>query len=137
MTNRYLTHPIFFCFMLLVFAGPAGADIVQCVDEAGMVTYTDVPCKKGVDAAQVSALGNRSTVKLRVASTVGTLAVARVSRDGAWTKAGTGNRRVGLDMETMKAARSTMLMMDRTSSLSHQQNLVALDLRNQRWFDFR
>jgi hypothetical protein len=43
MADRYFTHAILLGCMFVVFGASAGAEIVQCVDAAGAVTYTNPP----------------------------------------------------------------------------------------------
>jgi hypothetical protein len=136
MTHHYFTHTIFLGWILVVFAGFARADTVQCVDETGTVTYTDVPCENGADAARASALTDSSPVRAKVSSPAGTFTAVGEARESAWVKKPASNRKLAPDVATVKAARSSMLLMDRAASLLRQQKFAALDLRSQRWFDF-
>jgi hypothetical protein len=111
---RTRTSAVFLACMLL--AGFAKADIVKCVDEAGGVTYTNVTCLNGSIPAPASANAANS------ASAAGMLAA-----DGVILKKNAIDRIGGPDVATLKAAKSSMQLMDRATLLSRQQKLARLN----------
>jgi hypothetical protein len=115
----------------------AKADIAQCLDAAGTVTYTNVPCENSSDGTQDSALSSPPVAKTKLASASENFAGASADNEGVWTKKRISTRTVTLDVETMKAARSSMLARDEASHVVHRHELIALDKRNRNWFDFR
>lgn len=131
MTRNYITRTIFVSCMLVVIAGFAKADIVQCVDDTGTITYTDVPCQIGDDVAQTSALANSSAISPKVSSRADIFVTAGAARKATWGNKSAINRTLALDVVTLKAARSSMLLMDQASSLSRKQKLAAPVQRGQ------
>jgi hypothetical protein len=136
MTHNYVARTIALGCMLVVFAGFARADIVQCVDDTRAVTYTDIPCRNGDDAARVAVLINPSAAGAKVAPSKRTFAAPRKVREAISVKKRESNRGLALDVTTLKAARSSMLLNDQESYFLRQQKLAALDLKDQRWFNF-
>jgi hypothetical protein len=135
MTLHYFSRTIFLGCMLVVFAGVARADIVQCVDGTGTVSYMDVPCQKGANVARASALTKPSALRANVSSPARPTAAARAAREVAWKKRPASNHRLARDVATLEAARSSLLQMDNESSLLRRQKLVALE-QDRRWFKF-
>lgn len=137
MTRHYFTPAPFLACLLFLLVGLAKAGITQCVDEAGAVTYTNVPCENNTGDTQASALRNPPTIAPKVAP------VSEISIDGddtrrsTWATMRANTRSVTLDVETMKAARSSLLAMDQASHLLRRQEVLALDQRNRNWFDFQ
>lgn len=137
MTDNYFTHTILLSCMLIVLCTPAAAEIVQCADENGAVTYTNLPCENSANLAAAAATNIPSPTKVKVASTAATFAAGWEAREGASVKYRASKPSVTLDQRTMAVAKTSTLAIDQATSFLHQQNLVALDLRHQRWFDFR
>lgn len=138
MTHKSFIQTIFLGCILVVFSGFARADIVQCVDEAGAVTYTDVLCQNDADVARASVLSKPFAAIARLSSPVDKFAEAEKAREAASAKKQAGNRRLAIDVATLKAARSSMLLMDQAASLTRQKKLAALDQdeKDRRWFSF-
>jgi hypothetical protein len=111
---RARTPAIVVACMLL--AGFARADIVKCVDVAGGVTYTNVSCLNGSSPAPASANSANSV------SPAGVLAA-----DGVILKKNAIDRIGGPDVATLKAAKSSMQLMDRATLSSRQQKLARLN----------
>lgn len=118
--------------LLLICVGLAKADITQCIDRSGVVLYTDGPCNEKSDEIQVVS----PAVDAKTVPGSGDLAVAAAIHEGVWAQKRASARSVTLDVETMRAARSSMLTADQ-SHLSQRKNLVALDQRSGSWFDFQ
>ena len=109
--------------MLLVFSGLAKAEIVQCTDNGGLVTYTDVPCKAGSDAAPAS----RTVAVKAKALSPKAFVLAQKARETTWAKKPASDRNLPLDVATAKAARSSFLEIDAERTFLHQQKLLALN----------
>lgn len=132
MTPSYITQTIFFSSLVFVFAGLARADNAQCGEGKGKAVYIQAPCQSGDDIARNSALTDSSAISPKVSSRSD-----RKAREVAWVNDNGSNSTIGLDVRTVKAARSSMLSMDQASSLLRQQELAtSLDQKNQRWFSF-
>jgi hypothetical protein len=136
MTRHYLTYAIFLGCMLVAFTEFASADIVQCIDDTGAVTYTDVPCRNGADAARSSGLSTPSAFSANSAPPARIVAIADEPREAVAVMKRMQRRGLALDVATLQAARSSMLLTDQASSVLRQQKLASIDQKNQRWFAF-
>lgn len=134
MARHTFTYAVFFSCLLVAFANFANADIVQCIDDAGAVTFTDVPCKKSADVVRVSA--DSSSVSGGAALLARSATAAGKIHPSGSVKKPARKRGLALDVATMKAARSSMLLRDQESYLLREQKLAALDQKNQGWFSF-
>ena len=105
-----------------LFAGAAQAEIVKCIDQSGHVTLTDMPCPADAMTAQSSA----APAPQLGYTTVSTHVIAPPSelRRDTWARKAGPDRSKTQDVATLKAARSTMLLMDQASSLMRQQRLA-------------
>jgi hypothetical protein len=112
------------------------ADIVKCVDSSGAVTYTNLPCESTADAVRSPAVLGPAEARNQDVQFAGLSYVGWEAREGA-AKFREKKRHASPDVNTVKAARNSSLARDKASSFLRQQNLVALDLRNPGWFDFR
>jgi hypothetical protein len=124
MRSQYLPLAIVLCGTLTAFAWPVQADVVQCIEGNGTVTYTNLPCETGTTTASVSESDAPSPDQ-----------IASPALESAWLKNHGSNRSVTVDAETLAAARSSLQMRDQASP-RQQVTLVALDQRNPGWFDF-
>lgn len=142
MTRKPLSRTILLACILAACAGFARADIVQCVDESGTVSYTDVPCQNDADVTRAPVLSKPTAVRipLRIPlpSVSGRFATAEKARKAASAKKHASKRRLAIDVETLKGAKSSALLTDQASFLLRQQKLAALeqDQKGRRWFDF-
>ncbi len=128
MTSNTYSRTIFIA--LLVCAGFAKADIAKCVDETGAVTYTNVSCPSGTKLARAASTSNPDTADATDSPAAGHIAADGPARDATWGKNGVSNltvRSAGTDVATLKAARSSMLSMDRALLLSRQVKLARLN----------
>lgn len=123
MTYHSFTKSVLLGCMLLVFSGLAKADIVQCTDNGGLVTYTDVPCKPGSDAAPVS----RTVAVKAKALSPKAFVLAQKARETTWAKKPASDRNFPLDVATAKTARSSFLEIDAERTFLHQQKLLAFN----------
>ena len=141
MNRHSALRALYLACMLAVSAGAAHADIVKCVDQTGSVTLTDVPCENGIVIARTepvtadteNALATAAVESVDVASVLApaisriaparAIAAAANSREPARVKRPALTRPFSLDAAMLKAARSSMVMMDEAS---HQQKLASL-----------
>ncbi len=136
MTNHCFNTAILLGATLMVLSASAASEIIKCVDEAGLLTYTD-QASCDTSATLVPALGQPDAVTNKLLPSQGMAFDGWEARRAAAVKGRTARHPVTPDVDTMKAARTSMLAADKLSPFAHQQNLVALDLRHQEWFDFR
>ncbi|HSY27573.1 MAG TPA: hypothetical protein VK832_08735 [Burkholderiaceae bacterium] len=122
MRTQYFPLAIVLCGILTVSAWPVQADVVQCIEGNGTVTYTNLPCETGT--APVSESNTHSPDQ-----------IDSPAPESAWLKNHGSNRSVTVDTETLKAARDSLQIHDQASP-KQTANLVALDQRNPGWFDF-
>lgn len=142
MTRHTFRSTIFITAMLAASAAFAGADIVKCVDQNGNVTLTDAQCGEsatpvamraeasgadlaasviGEEAVQPSAPVARRTAIQRVA-----YAQQQVQHD-SWSAARPAGRMLARDVETLKAARMSMRVLDGASASARQQRVAGLN----------
>jgi hypothetical protein len=135
-------NTLFVTAMLAASAAFAGGDIVKCVDQNGKVTLTDNQCGDGVptvvvaadadapaassdeqavDTALAAAPGARRTATQRIA-----FAPAPVQHDN-WTAPKGNSRMLSGDVETLKAARLSMRVLDEASATNRHQRLAGLN----------
>jgi hypothetical protein len=100
--------------------------VVQCVDDSGKTTFTDVPCKPGSDAASVSTISKPVAAK-RKALSPKAFVLAQKARETTWAKKPASDRNFPLDVATARTARSSFLDIDAERTLLHQQKLLALN----------
>jgi hypothetical protein len=137
MNNSHFLQKILFACLMVVCGGQVKAETVKCVDDSGSVTYTNLPCQSDADAARGISLNSSNEVKERPMVPVRVFALGWEAREGAAVKLRIAKRRVSLDVNTVKAAKFSTMEMDKATPVLQQRNLVALDLRNPGWFDFR
>lgn len=125
MTQRLPTPTIFIACTMMAFSACADAAVVQCLDLAGVTTFTDAPCKVAEDAARAaSAIPNAraKTVTLKTAISV----TAENARASAWASKREPHRGLASDVATMKAARASMVSMDEATAVARRQSLAGL-----------
>ena len=125
MTYQSFTHTVLLGCMLLILTGPAKADIVQCTNSSGMVTYTDVPCKLGSDSAPVSTVADIVEAKPK-ASSPQAFVLGQKVQETPWANKPASGRNFPLDVATAKMARSSFLEIDAERTFLHQQRMLAL-----------
>lgn len=125
MTRRSFFRITFAVCTLTAFSGSSYADIVQCIDERGATTYSNTPCgpgsMKSVDSGEVneSLRGNSSQLENR--KILGAkYAAAEDARVIAAAIKRFPQRGLASDVETMKAAKASALLMDQESALARQ-----------------
>jgi hypothetical protein len=115
-----LNRSMFAACMLMAVAASANADVVQCIDGSGMVTYTDQPCPAGAQAEPVAGLtGARNT-----ASSQSGILLVQQTRDTASAARHKPRRGLAPDVVTMQTARSSMISKDHAAILARQQALA-------------
>jgi len=127
-------RPILFCCLLLAFGAMSRADIIQCANEAGGITYTNGSCENiddNIHGLTPNELPTSSTrdVRLQALETI-------AGKDAGLEKNSQDHRRqVSLDVETMRAARYSLQEMDRASALQRESR-VALNASKRHWYYF-
>lgn len=139
MNRQTFRSSIFITAMFAASAAFAGGDIVKCVDQAGKVTLTENQCSEGVQTVLVT--GDAPAVATEASATDATLTVAPVARrtiqrvaytpaaiqHDSWTAPKSNGRPLARDVETLKAARLSMKVLDEASSTSRHQRLAGLN----------
>lgn len=129
---------VFVASALLTNAGAAwaGAGIVQCVDAAGSVTFTDAACKKAADAARAPGAAETMSGNIKILSSAGNPRTAKKAQEAKREGASARNRRSALDASTVRAAKVSLLAMDEVSALIRQQALARRSARAERSWTF-
>lgn len=144
MNRHTFRSSIFITAMLAASAAFAGADIVKCIDQNGKVTLTDAQCGEGIQAV-VEQAGAEADPALSpeneaaagaappVAPAVRRAPTQRVAyapqqiQHDNWTAARPAGRMLARDVETLKAARLSMQVLDDASATQRQQRLAGLN----------
>lgn len=141
MTRHTFRSSIFITAMLAASAAFAGGDIVKCVDQNGKVTLTDTQCGDGIEtmlvpaaeaAPPVAATQNDAAVQ-SAAPAVRRVAIQRVAyapqqiQHDSWSAARPPSRMLARDVETLKAARLSMRVLDGASAAVRHQRLAGLN----------
>jgi hypothetical protein len=144
MNRNTFRSSIFITAMLAASAAFAGADIVKCVDQNGHVTLTDAQCNEGAqpalvagaaatpaaassdpDAADTAAVSAPSAAR-RTATQRVAFVPAQIQHD-SWTAPKANSRMLSRDVETLKAARLSMQVLDEASASIRHQRLAGLN----------
>lgn len=133
--HGFLQNALLGC-LLLAFGGLSRADIVQCINGSGRVTYTNGACED-IDGDNRLLMPNNS-LELGERASPPEAQLGATERKGQSQVTGlpASRRRVPLDVETMRAAKESLHAMDRTSALLRRQTLAALEIKNRRWYNF-
>lgn len=133
---------IFITAMLAASAAFAAGDIVKCVDQNGKVTLTDGQCGDSTQAVALQAEGSAAAASDGVvadeavqtaAPVVRRAAIQRVAyapqqvQHDSWSAARPASRMLARDVETLKAARLSMRVLDDASSNVRHQRLAGLN----------
>jgi hypothetical protein len=111
----------------LGFAERARADIIECVDEAGAVTFTDVPCKSAADAKRGAARYSAEVAQARNSATSAKATAGQHGRPAKSENRLPSYSGLDTDVATLKAAKSSLLMMERASAMARHQALASRD----------
>jgi hypothetical protein len=129
---------VFIASVLLAEAGAAWADagIVQCIDAAGSITFTDAACNTAADAARAS--NAPQTVSDNIKISPATVNPRTTKKAHAAKREGESmqNRRSALDASTVRAAKVSLLAMDEASALIRQQVLARRSARAESGWTF-
>ena len=145
MNHPTLSSSIFMIAMLAGSAAYAGKDIVKCVDQNGKVTLTDAQCGAGVktvlvpagaeaaatapasteDEAGDAAIDAAAPVARRAPSQRVAYSPQPIQHDN-WTVP-PSRKTLSRDVETLKAARLSMRVLDEASANVRQQRLAGLN----------
>jgi hypothetical protein len=134
---------IFISAMLAASAAFAGTDIVKCVDQDGHVTLTDAQCSEGVKTVLVAGASDTPAADSTEAPSADTatlpagpaarrmsterivLAPAQMRHD-SWSGQRQSGSMLSRDVETLKAARLSMQVLDAASASMRQQRLAGV-----------
>jgi len=126
-----LTRPAFrpaSCALALLAAlsAPAfaGGDIVKCVAADGHVTLTDQPCNAGSSSASV--IVTAASAAPRAAITKVALTAPVVEHDN-WVDPKPHGKMFSRDAATLRAARTSLQVMDEASTSARQQRVAGLN----------
>jgi hypothetical protein len=141
MNRHTFRSSIFITAMLAASAAFAGADIVKCVDQNGKVTLTDAQCGEGLPTMLVQAEAAPAPLSVNesaegavpaAAPAVRRVATQRVAyapqpiQHDSWT-APRPSKMLSRDVETLKAARLSMQVLDEASATVRHQRLAGLN----------
>lgn len=142
MTRPTFRSTIFITAMLAASAAFAGGDIVKCVDQSGKVTLTDGQCSDGTQAVVLEAEGSAAAPAESVVAADADQPAAPVVRRAAtqrvayapqpvqhdsWSAPRPASRMLARDVETLKAARLSMQVLDDASSSTRRPRLAGLN----------
>jgi hypothetical protein len=144
MNRHTFRSSIFMVAMLAASAAFAGADIIKCVDQDGKLTLTDAQCGDGVrtvaaagadtDTAAMASTDNQAEesaveAPAPVARRAGPQRVAyappTIQHDTP--TAPRAGKMLSRDVETLKAARLSMQVLDSASAMARHQRLAGLN----------
>jgi hypothetical protein len=143
MNHHTFRSSIFMVAMLAASAAFAGADIVKCVDQDGKVTLTDAQCGEGGrttvvaagaetapmastdNQAEDSAIQDAAPVARRAPPQRVAYAPQTIQHD-SWSAPRAG-KMLSRDVETLKAARLSMQVLDSASAMARHQRLAGLN----------
>ncbi len=126
--------------LIALFAASAafanGADIVKCVDHDGKVTLTDSQCSAGVQSVVVAAeapavdAADAQAVEAVTAAPAPAKRITRLAytptpiQHDSWSAPRAKSRMLARDVETLKAARLSMQVLDQASASIRQQRVA-------------
>lgn len=116
-----LTHSMIGALLLMAVSAPATGAVTQCIDETGMVTFTDQPCAGDTRTVDGAAVPDQPPVKAKVISTITSYSATEEARRVAWAMPRAPRRSLELDVSTLKAARLSMVADDLARRLARQQ----------------
>lgn len=140
MNRHTFRSSLFLTAMLAASAAFAGADIVKCVDQNGRVTLTDAQCGEAVESVVVDSAADAAPAASTDPQALETpaapamrrksierivLAPAQLPRDSWSPRAGV--RMLSRDVETLRAARLSMQVLDQASATLRHQRLAGLN----------
>ncbi|MET0856492.1 MAG: DUF4124 domain-containing protein [Telluria sp.] len=144
MNRTTIRTSLFLTAMLAASATFAGTDIVKCVDQDGHVTLTDSQCGAAAEQVLVAAGSDampaaEETIDTPAVQAVEAVpAVRRVAvqrfvlppaalRQSSWAAPRPASRPLARDVETLKAARVSMQVLDQASATLKHQRMAGLN----------
>jgi hypothetical protein len=139
MKHNAIRASMFITAMLAASAAFASADIVKCVDQEGHVTLTDSHCAAAAETVVVAASeetpagGADEVIAAPAAPAVRRITVQRYllppaqPRQTNWSATRPVSRALARDVETLKAARTSMKVLDEASATLRHQRLAGLN----------
>lgn len=111
--------------LLLIFASAfARAEIAQCVDDKGRITFTDRGCNANSDSMPAAAMMFSFPGKAKAP-----VAAAAGERSSATVRLPQASSGLSLDMMTVQAAQSAMVASEQPWSLLRREQLATLAQR--------
>jgi hypothetical protein len=124
MTRHQLASTIFVAWVLIALPASVSAEIVQCSEQTGAVTFTDAPCKSQAVVQRVDDTIPTVAARTKASLQQTNFAAAEKTRAAASTNKRTPYRRLAVDVSTLKAAKVSLVSMDDASALVRQQALA-------------
>jgi len=109
---------------LIGFSVSARAEVVQCIDDTGSITFTDLPCNADADAVPVAGPIRTPTATTKAGSQGANFAAAEQARMAAIAIKQKQKRGLAVDVATMETARLSLIAKDREAALARQQALA-------------
>lgn len=111
---------------LAAFTLSAGADIVKCVDQIGRVTLTDAPCAEGIGSVLALGVAENAVPASSALPAAGLAPLApQAQPDGSRSPPVT--RMLARDVDTLKAARASMQVLDEASATLRHPHVTGID----------
>jgi hypothetical protein len=140
MNRHTIRASLFVTAMLAASATFAGTDIVKCVDQDGQVTLTDSHCGEAVEKVQVAGSAEMPAAEPTIdAPAVAAVPAVRRSavqrfvlppaapRHSSWSVPRPASRPLARDVETLRAARVSMQVLDQASAALKHQRMAGLN----------
>lgn len=124
MIKPQLTRTVFATCLLIAFSVSARAEVVQCIDDTGSITFTDLPCNADADAVPVAGAISTPAPATKAALQARNFAAAEQARTAALAVKQKQKRGLAVDAATMETAKLSLIAKDREVALSRQQALV-------------
>ncbi|HEY8101113.1 MAG TPA: DUF4124 domain-containing protein [Burkholderiaceae bacterium] len=124
----YIIHIIFAtCLFMLFTETTMAAEIIKCIDAKGAVTFRDVPCKAGEDAVRLPGSINPVPENGQAMSQSEKHSAIRYPHAIIRIDKVPPDHGLSTDVATLKAARETLMSLDKVSKLMHQQTYASSD----------
>ncbi len=124
--NQHTFRGIAAVFALLAFSGAVQAEVVQCENAAGGITFSDVPCQTSEKTVRASDADQSLPADTKASPAISSFVAAERARAAAWAVKRPPRGRLADDVATIKAARSSLILLEHASDLARQQALNKL-----------
>ncbi len=126
MTLLSFTRSLLAAGALITFTGMVQADIVQCIDVDGAVTFTDRACHTAAETVQRADTPYALPLETPASPAAQYFAAAEAARASTWVIKPASQRSLALDVATLKAAKDSLTSIDVASALVRQQTRARL-----------